>query len=424
MRRVALVTAHFPPSNLVGVHRARIWAQYLPEYGWSPTIVTAHWKHYQEQLDWSLLQLVPDDIRVIRTKAFGIRWSKLLGNMALRALWWTKRELDCMAERNELDFVHIIVPDHYSALVGRLLYRSHGVAYGIDYMDPWVHALPSEKRFLSKAWVSSALSYSLEPWSVKFVRLITGVTASSYEEVLNRNPKLRGEVRTAEIPMASASSDYRAVPDSYQPESCLFDPDDGSLHIVYAGAIPATFDDSLECFLSALRKIIDQNVLGKNVRVWLIGTGTMSHGSSSGRVKKAVDAMSLSNHVSEYPSRIGYLDALWHLKAASVVLILGSTEKHYTPSKIYQAVHSANPILALVPEDGSAAEVLRSSGNGLVVNYPDDRLTVIEGIRGALSAIVSGRCGSRRTDIEDRESCMARAAVCRLANSLDLVCHR
>ena len=191
-----------------------------------------------------------------------------------------------------------------------------------------------------------------------------------------------------------------------------------------AGAIPAAFDDSLECFLSALRKIIDQNVLGKNVRVWLIGTGTMSHGSTSGRVKKAVDAMSLSNHVSEYPGRIGYLDALWHLKAASVVLILGSTEKHYTPSKIYQAVHSESPVLALVPEEGSAAEVLRSSGNGLVVNYPDDRLTVIEGIRGALSAIVSGRCGSRRTDIEDRESCTARAATCRLANSLDLVCHR
>lgn len=422
MKRVALITAHFPPSNLVGVHRARIWAEHLPEFGWSPTVVTAHWKHYQEPLDWNLLKLVPDDIRVIRTKALGVSYAKLLGNMALRALWWTRKELIRLVERDELDFIHIIVPDHYSALLGPLLHRSHRVPYGIDYMDPWIHALPRDKRFLSKAWVSCALSFRLEPWSIKSVRLITGVSSSSYEGVINRNPALKQEVVTAEIPMASSSSDYGALSAEYRPETKLFDPDDGKVHIVYAGAIPPSFDHSLECFLSALKACISESEFGNNVRVWLVGTGTSSHGSGGDRVKKAIDAFSLSGHVQEHHSRIGYVDALWHLKAASAVVILGSTATHYTPSKVYQAVQSGNPVLALVPEKSGAAEVLRSSGRGLVVNYPDHKPAVTDGIVRALSAISNGWKDTQPMNIEPTEPCAARAGARRLAESLTRAC--
>ena len=38
MRRIALVTGHFPPSNLVAGERARLWSQYLPEFGWEPKV--------------------------------------------------------------------------------------------------------------------------------------------------------------------------------------------------------------------------------------------------------------------------------------------------------------------------------------------------------------------------------------------------
>ena len=48
---------HFPPSNLAGVHRSRLWAQHLPEFGWEPIIVTAHSKYYEEKLDPALLKL-------------------------------------------------------------------------------------------------------------------------------------------------------------------------------------------------------------------------------------------------------------------------------------------------------------------------------------------------------------------------------
>jgi len=419
MKRVALVTAHFPPSNLVGVHRARLWAQHLPEFGWTPTIVTSHWKHYQEPLDWDLVRLLPEDLEIVRTNALGVRFAKLLGNMALRAMWWTRKELARLVEHNELDFVHIIVPDHYSALLGPLLYRSHGVPYGIDYMDPWVHASPNEKRFLSKAWISCALSYHLEPRAVKSARLITGVTSATFEGVFNRNPLLEGAVVTAEIPMASSESDFRVLSEGYRPETRLFDPDDGRFHVVYAGTIPPSFDDSLSCFLSGLSACIAGDELGREVCVWLIGTGTWSHGSGSRRVKEAIDSFGLSAHVKEHPSRIGYVDALWHLKAASAVVVLGSNEPHYTPSKAYQAVNSGSPVLALLPGDCGASSLVRSSGRGIVVNYSDGHPAVVDGVREALNEIVRGNVTDRRPAVGGLEMCSARTGASRLAQSLD-----
>ena len=40
MRRVLMVTPHFPPDSSAAAHRVRLLAPYLPAAGWTPTIVT------------------------------------------------------------------------------------------------------------------------------------------------------------------------------------------------------------------------------------------------------------------------------------------------------------------------------------------------------------------------------------------------
>ena len=49
--RLALVSGHFPPSNLVGAQRARLWSRYLPEFGWEPIVVTGDPAAYEEKPD-------------------------------------------------------------------------------------------------------------------------------------------------------------------------------------------------------------------------------------------------------------------------------------------------------------------------------------------------------------------------------------
>ena len=74
-------------------------------------------------------------------------------------------------------------------------------------------------------------------------------------------------------------------------------------------------------------------------------------------------------YVFEYPARIPYLDVLIHLNAADGVFILGSTEPHYTPSKVYQAVLSRKPLLAVLHEKSSAVNIIKQSNAGIVLDF-------------------------------------------------------
>jgi len=77
--------------------------------------------------------------------------------------------------------------------------------------------------------------------------------------------------------------------------------------------------------------------------------------------------------VFEYPKRIPYLDVLVHLNAADAVFILGSIEAHYAPSKVYQAVLSQKPVLAILHQQSTAVAVLRNSGAGFVISFETEK---------------------------------------------------
>ena len=169
---------------MAGVHRSRLWAQHLPEFGWEPIILTAHWKYYEEKLDPALLELVSPELRVIRTKAIPSKPVRLVGDIGVRSLYWQFKALDQLVARKEIDFIHFTIPSNYVALLGQMLYRRYRFPFGIDYQDPWVHDWPGVEKPFSKAWmfrreasplensvVSNAVSVagSLKPGSAKIL---------------------------------------------------------------------------------------------------------------------------------------------------------------------------------------------------------------------------------------------------------------
>ena len=141
-RRVALVSGHFAPSNLVGAHRARLWSRYLPEFGWEPIVVTGDPAHYEERPDPDLERLVAPGLRVIHAPTLPTRPIRLVGDIGVRAFWGCYRVLAELAARREIDFVLVTIPSNFLAPVGRLIHRRYGVPFGIDYQDPWVNRWP------------------------------------------------------------------------------------------------------------------------------------------------------------------------------------------------------------------------------------------------------------------------------------------
>ena len=375
MKTVVIVAPHFLPSFLASVHRARMFGYHLPEFGWKPIILTTDPSYYECQLDWELLDLLPEDLEIIKTKAFPTKPVRIVGDVGLRSLPWYYRAVHKLAAQRKIDFLHITIPSNMAALLGPRVERTLGIPYGIDYQDPWVPETPTGDRFLSKGWISNRLSHFLEPIAVRRARLITGINDAYFASVLSRNPELRQRAITAGMPIGGSDRDFDALRKKPR-KAFLFDADDGKLHVIYAGALLPKAVDVLDRLLAALVLLRERNPqLAARLQFHFIGTGIFEGDPTRGHcVQPHVKRYGLESMVTEMPSRIKYLDVLNHLEQSSAILVLGSTEIHYSPSKIYQGVMARRPMFALLHEESTAVATLRESRAAEVFTFTPDRL--------------------------------------------------
>lgn len=385
---VALVAPHFPPSNLAGVHRARLLSQHLEEFGWRPLIVTTHWRHYEEALDWDLARMVPEGLETVSTPAFPTRPFRLVGDIGLRAFPWHRAAVAKLFKERKIDFLHITVPSFYSSLLGASLYADQPIPFGIDYIDPWVNTWPEAERPFSKAWASLRLAERLEPTAVRHASLITGVAPGYYAGVFERNPQLRDRCATGAMPYGNSELDYE-VARSLAKTPYIFDPSDGRFHMVYAGALLPKGWTVLRALFQGVALLREQDpALYSNLRLHFIGTGKSPMDESGFNVLPVADELGVRDIVTERPHRMLYADVLTHLIHSSAPFIIGSTEPHYTPSKVFQSVQSGRPVFAMLHEASTAVDVLRRSGGGSAVTLSETRLPSAAEVASELGAFI------------------------------------
>lgn len=366
-KKILIISAHFPPSNLAGVHRSRLFAVHLPDFGWEPVILTVHEDYYEEPPDDGLVQLLPRNLRVEKVKAFSVTKPRVIGDIGLRAFFQLYQKAKHLIKEERFDFLYIPVPSFYTALLGRWLHASTGVPYGIDYIDPWVHRFPGSEGKFSRHWWSTKLASFLEPVAVKKACLITGVAPGYYEGVLFRNPGLHLTALAGAMPYGGEKADAEKI--RQLKKRPFFFNDGAKCRLVYAGALLPKAFGLLE---SVCKAIAENRHLFTNVELYFIGTGKRAGDNQSFNVKPIAEKYSLwETVVFEHPARMAYLDVLAHLNAADGVFVLGSTERHYTPSKIYQAVLSGRPLFAVLHEGSSAVKIIRGSKAGLVLTFGD-----------------------------------------------------
>ena len=367
MKKIVIVAPHFPPSNLAAVHRTRLFAKHLPAFGWEPIVVTVHHDYYEEELDWDLVELIPDELRVELVSALPTEPFRVVGNIGVRGFVPLLRRVLRLTHEEDVDFLYLPIPPHFAALLGPIVHKLRGVPYGIDYIDPWVQ--PSwhpDERLFNKHWFARKVAPILEPIAVRDASLITGVAEGYYEDVLERNPHLREQAATAAMPYGGEQDDHRAVA-SLGAEPYLFQNNDETFHFVYAGALLPKATEPLD---RMLRSIAEHPGVFDDVRFHFIGTGTSPDDPDGYKVRPRAEQYDLwESVIHEHPPRIPYLDALVHQEEADGVFVLGSTEPHYTPSKVYQGVLAEKPIFAVLHEESSACDVVRQTGAGRVLDF-------------------------------------------------------
>ena len=157
MKKILIISPHYPPSNLAAVHRSRLFAQHLPEYGWDPVILTVDEQFYEEKLDWNLHGMLPAGQCIEKVSAYKVTKPRLIGDIGLRAFFQLRRKALELLRGERFDFVYIPIPSFYVSLIGPWLKKKTGVPYGIDYIDPWVHAFAGSDKMFSRHWWSTKL---------------------------------------------------------------------------------------------------------------------------------------------------------------------------------------------------------------------------------------------------------------------------
>lgn len=374
MKKILIISPHFPPSNLTAVHRSRLFANHLASFGWQPVLLVVDEKYYEEQLDHDLVKLLPEDLRIEKVSAFPVTRPRLVGDIGLRGFFQLYRKARALIKAENIDFLYIPIPSFYIALLGRWLHATTGVSYGIDYIDPWVHQFPGSHAFFSRARLSTLVARLLEPIAIKKASLITGVAEGYYKGVQERNPGLMNTCLFGAMPYGGEKADHEKI-GSIGKQPYLFSPKPGKRQLVYAGTLLPRAYAPLEAIFAAIAADRDQF---KDLELHFIGTGKTFDDPEGYNVKLIAEKYGLWHTVVfEYPKRIPYLDVLIHLDAADGILILGSTEPHYTPSKAYQGVLAGKPILAALHRASTAVAIISQSGAGIVLPFDGEDLSAI-----------------------------------------------
>ncbi|NLD56223.1 MAG: glycosyltransferase family 4 protein, partial [Burkholderiaceae bacterium] len=157
MRKALLIAYHFPPfAQSSGIQRTLRFAQYLPEFGWEPVVLTVKPSAYPH-INSASESLIPPDCRVIRLpcldaarhtawrgrypRAFALpdRWA----SWAWFARWRAAR----LCREEEIDVLWSTYPIATAHAIGATMARRTGLPWIADFRDPMVQPdYPADPR--------------------------------------------------------------------------------------------------------------------------------------------------------------------------------------------------------------------------------------------------------------------------------------
>lgn len=375
MKHVVIISADFAPSSLPPALRIRFFANHLSEYGWQPTILTTDPRFYGWPVDPQNENLLPEDLAVIRTTAIPERVARKLGvgDIGMRSMIQHWQAFARLIRRQRVDLVFIPVPPYMPMILGRLIHMRYRIPYVIDYIDPWVTdyywKLPPDQR--PPKWpLANALSRICEPFALRQISHITGVSQGTINEVLRRYPWLMNDAGT-DIPYGGEQADFEYLRQHPRPNT-IFNRHDGLFHISYIGAcIPSMYATVRALFAGVQLGLEQSQTLFERLRLHFVGTSYAVDAGGERPITQLARDAGIEQYVSEQPARVPYLEALQLLIDSHALVVVGTEEAHYTASKIFPYILAHRPLLAIFHAASTVVQFVNETSAGTVLTFTD-----------------------------------------------------
>lgn len=377
MRRVLVVSPHFPPVSAADMQRVRMLIPFLARNGWQADVLAVSPEQVAAPMDPWLLAGVPDDVPVHRVEAMSRRFARIpgLGTLGLRALPALAKAGDALLAAARFDLVYFSTTVFEVHVLGPRWKRRFGVPFAMDYQDAWVsdyyrdHPHASVPGGALKYALASTLHRWMEPRVLRACAGITSVSPEYPRQLVRRYPELP-TLPTLVQGFPGAPQDFERLP-SVLPGRAPYDPDDGCVHWVYVGRGGPDMAKALRALFSALRDHAGDALL-RSLKLHFIGTSYAAAGAGTPSVAPIAAEFGLEHVVTESPDRIDYARALWCLRNADALIVPGSDDPAYTASKIYPYLLAGRPMLAIFHERSTVVELVANVGGAVCVAFTGD----------------------------------------------------
>ncbi len=397
MRTVLMIDYFFPPMAGSAVQRTLGYVRHLAEYCWSPIVLTVRsGEHFA--YDVSLLEGIPDAVTVERTGSIepvrlvkrllgmksrktddrhrdaqsdgrpmwrGASWVRLVERQMLfpdRRIGWfpfAVARATALHRRHRIDVIYSTSTSVTSHLVAYALNRLHGIPWVADFQDPWVEDLAGP--------IYQRIGRRVERVILRNADRITFTTEPLRAVFQEHHPSIPMH-KLVSIPMGFHPEAFEGI----KPQRLA------KFTITHFGALYA--DRSPRSFLEALAECTRQRPdVAQNLEVVFLGNFDAQMLGVTETLISRQNMTKIVRLAGIVPYRVG----LQHLMSSDVLLLItapGKSGQTLVPSKVYEYLAAAKPILALAPE-GAVAQIVREANAGPVIDLND--------VRGIAAAILT-----------------------------------
>jgi hypothetical protein len=377
VKRVLIVSPHFPPINAPDMQRVRMSLPFYAECGWEPVVLTVGEPWQDGVREPELLATIPQATRVIPTRALPTRWCRWLGvgNLGLRALPFLLWKGAGLLRREKFDLVFFSNTQFITFTLGPLWKMMFGVPYVIDVQDPWrtdYYERPGSRRPPGgwKYQGARFLAWLLEGACFRRAAAVMSVSPD-YLTDLRARYRSMASTPSAVIRFGASPADLGHIPGAARPGD-PFAPGDGHVNLLYTGASGPVMPHALTVLFDGLRLYRERHPeRATRLRLHFVGTSYVAPGLGKPSVLAVAARCGVGDQVSEIPHRIGFLDALRLQRAADGLLLLGSSDLAYSPSKVFLYYIMERPILGVVFRGSVMEGLLDELGCAFMVRFAE-----------------------------------------------------
>lgn len=387
MRRLLLVTYHFPPAGGVGTLRALRFARYLRNFGWQPTVLCA--KPLPDALlDTSLSTALPRSVEVravssLEPGRFADSW-EYPGQKIVRNLFRTfdfllvpdehvgwirpavRSACSLFRQYGGYDAVLTTGPPFSTHLVGLELRQRFKIPWVADFRDDWTgfnHTFRGGDQRRRPAF-----ERRLEEQVLRHASVVVTVNDALRDTIRKRVQGTRVEV----IPNGYDPADFHVPPDVR--------PDNAPFVLCHAGSLYE--QRSPARFLDALRRMNVESDLRGRLKVRFLGRVV-------GPVPDLLAAPDLRDIV-YYEGFVPHARSVEVMRNSDALLLI-IDQVHLADQiwtgKVFEYIAARRPILALMPSEGSLAGMLREDWEAHEIVAEHD----VQGICAALKRLTASR---------------------------------